>query len=540
MSYNTYNQYKRCCPPPCNACPTGPIGPIGPIGIVGATGATGPTGPTGIQGGAGFDANSVLFTFDYAPSEGSVDHDLPLYPTSGLFFRHNTYLDPDDPPYNTVVLTSPTAPDYRWMNNPPSPPSDYNQWDTANQISVSYNDFYGTNVESWLNEISMGDLVTIREYNTTSVEPNWPENYGIYKIASVYQGLGPSSGGVFFTLFNIEFISGSTLSTAGFKNGNNYLLSYSKPGPTGPTGPTGPIGPIGLQGPTGPTGPIGPIGPIGLQGPTGMQGPIGTGGAVGFYGSFYDTTIQVNTDLPLTTRIMKFSNTDISNGVSIVDNTKITFDNQGIYNIQFSAQLTKSSGGGEEDVYIWLSKNGTPLDWTNTLIGVSGSSSSGYSVAAWNFLVDLNANDFIEILWQSSDDGMVILATTPLVGTQIPSIILTATQVMYNQIGPTGPSQWIDGPILPFTGPVGIQYNGPIYVDGDLNVNGNNILECESIGNLTGTGDITIKCNDTGVGGNIKLSGGTGLIVDSSGGPNGDYLVITINGGQYKIALNSV
>jgi hypothetical protein len=42
---------------------------------------------------------------------------------------------------------------------------------------------------------------------------------------------------------------------------------------------------------------------------------------------------------------MEFKTTAESFGVTIVDDTKITVSNSAVYNIQFSAQLTKTDAG---------------------------------------------------------------------------------------------------------------------------------------------------------------------------------------------------
>jgi hypothetical protein len=72
----------------------------------------------------------------------------------------------------------------------------------------------------------------------------------------------------------------------------------------------------------------------------------------------------------------------------------------------------------------------------------------------------------------------------------------------------------------------------------NLSMNSNNITSAPLLQNLSG--DITIECNTTGAGGNIKLSGGTGLLSGTAGGNSGQHLVLTINGNQYKIALLNV
>ena len=210
-------------------------------------------------------------------------------------------------------------------------------------------------------------------------------------------------------------------------------------------GPTGSIGPQGLEGPTGSvgqTGSQGSTGSIGYQGPIGpqgLEGPTGAGGALGYYGSFYDTTIQPNVVGGNTGIAMTFNTTAEANGVSVVDNSKIKVDNGAVYNIQFSAQFDKTDSGTDE-VDIWLAKNGLYVPDTNTKITSDGNNDK--FVASWNFMMSLNANDYIQIYWASIDVDMRIFAQpatgVPYTIPAIPSVIVTVQQVMNTQIGPTG------------------------------------------------------------------------------------------------------
>jgi len=75
-------------------------------------------------------------------------------------------------------------------------------------------------------------------------------------------------------------------------------------------------------------------------------------------------------------------------------------------------------------------------------------------------------------------------------------------------------------------GNVGIGTNAPALT---LDVSGG------SIGNSAG--DLTLNVNSTGVGGALKVAGGTGVLSGLSGGNSGQHLVITINGVVYKIKL---
>ena len=214
-------------------------------------------------------------------------------------------------------------------------------------------------------------------------------------------------------------------------------------GPTGYSGSTGATGAIG----TGTTGYTGSTGPIG---PTGSVGPQGAGGAKGYYASFYDTTTQINSGGSLGPNIVKLNSQDVAFGVSVQNNvsgnpTKITFSNSGIYNIQFSFQLEKASGGSSSQVFIWISKNGTNIPWTNTEVSVSGSSSSSLEVPSWNFVLALNGGDYVELKWQSDDSSIILLSKNSnslISGPEVPSAIVTVTQVVYN--GPTGPTGPVD------------------------------------------------------------------------------------------------
>lgn len=143
------------------------------------------------------------------------------------------------------------------------------------------------------------------------------------------------------------------------------------------------------------------------------------------YGSFCDTTTQTTT--ANTAKAMTFNTPELSNNVSIVSNSRITFAVAGVYNLQFSAQLTRTDSG-TDNVDIWLAKGGVNIANSNTSVTVSGTAAKSAVVAAWNFLVDVNAGEYVEIMW-SSPDSHVQITTYPTQSTPtrpaIPSIILT-------------------------------------------------------------------------------------------------------------------
>lgn len=160
---------------------------------------------------------------------------------------------------------------------------------------------------------------------------------------------------------------------------------------------------------------------------------IDYGSSVKIYGSFYDTTSQsaaANIQLP-----MKFNSVDLSNGVTIVNDglgnpTQITVNKTAIYNIQFSAQLRKT-GGTKEEIYIWLRKAGVNVPESNTSLTMANN--GHYTVAAWNFFLQLNAGQFAQIMWMNTNGNIDLHRLTPPVVVppipDIPSIILTVTEL---------------------------------------------------------------------------------------------------------------
>lgn len=146
------------------------------------------------------------------------------------------------------------------------------------------------------------------------------------------------------------------------------------------------------------------------------------------YLAAYSTQDQTNAGATAA-NVMTYNVTDISRGVSIVSNSRITIAKAGIYNIQFSAQFQKSDGG-DDTVQIWLSKGGTNVANTTTEITLVGN--NGKFVAAWNFVVQAQAGDYYELYWHSADTAVSIdyqAAASSPARPAIPSIILTVTQV---------------------------------------------------------------------------------------------------------------
>lgn len=185
-----------------------------------------------------------------------------------------------------------------------------------------------------------------------------------------------------------------------------------------------------------------------LVGVAGPVGPGGAGGILGYYGAFSSYANQTATSVT-EAYPFRFEQTDEANGVSITQGTagfpsRITFGAAGTYNIQFSAQFVNTDSTAH-DVQIWLRKNETDVTGSTGFVSVPGkhAGEDGHSITGWNFVFTVAANDYYEFLWQTDNLGISIATypggtnpTTPSTA----SIVLTVTQVMNTQLGPTGPA----------------------------------------------------------------------------------------------------
>lgn len=151
------------------------------------------------------------------------------------------------------------------------------------------------------------------------------------------------------------------------------------------------------------------------------------------YASFFDTTTQTtpaNTPVALT-----YNTIDVSNGiVTGTPNSRIQFQYAGLYNLQFSVQLS-NVGAADHDVNIWLRINGVDVVGSNGLVSVPGrhGAISGKALVGWNFVLRIGAGQYVEIIWCPPDADVTIPYYAAAVGPPaIPatySVVLTVTTI---------------------------------------------------------------------------------------------------------------
>jgi len=145
------------------------------------------------------------------------------------------------------------------------------------------------------------------------------------------------------------------------------------------------------------------------------------------HASYFDTTTQTN---PVADTVNLFTYNSVVSEFKItrgVPTSKIFINETGVFNFQFSAQLDKS-GGSASAVYIWPRINGVNLPDSATKIVIDGPNNE--IVAAWNFVLVMEAGDYFELAWQAADTAVIIpyvVASGNIPA--IPSIIMTVNWV---------------------------------------------------------------------------------------------------------------
>jgi hypothetical protein len=157
-------------------------------------------------------------------------------------------------------------------------------------------------------------------------------------------------------------------------------------------------------------------------------------GNPGYWGSFWDETSQVAA-LANTAYAIKLRQVDTtSRGTKIISNERITFDHPGIYSITFSIQFSNTDSS-IHDINVWLRKNGADVGASDSRFSVTAKHGSvdGNVIGTVNFVLGLTTNDYLELMWATSNVTAYIHSevaqTSPFAHPSIPGIICTVVQV---------------------------------------------------------------------------------------------------------------
>jgi hypothetical protein len=169
---------------------------------------------------------------------------------------------------------------------------------------------------------------------------------------------------------------------------------------------------------------------------------VATGiGTTGYWGSFWDTTNQTAASTTVAYTINIGTSDPNNNGVSIVSGNQITVAHAGVYNIQYSIQFENIGTGNKNyNVDVWFRLNGVDIPDSNSTYWIPSKNSTinGELIAAVNYVLTLNAGDYIQLMWAVSDVD-ILIATLPATSSptvpRTPGVIVTVTPVTEIGIG---------------------------------------------------------------------------------------------------------
>ena len=151
------------------------------------------------------------------------------------------------------------------------------------------------------------------------------------------------------------------------------------------------------------------------------------------YGAF-QSTVDQTAAAANTAYAMTLNTVDYANGVSVVSNSRITVTDAGIWNLQWSGQF-ENTDSQLHDARIWLKINGTSVTGSTGFISIPNSHGgvNGHSIAGWNYFLSLNANDYVELWWET-DSTQVSIQTYAASGNYPSTASLIATMTFVSNI----------------------------------------------------------------------------------------------------------
>ena len=108
---------------------------------------------------------------------------------------------------------------------------------------------------------------------------------------------------------------------------------------------------------------------------------------------------------------VKFRTLNLSSGISVLNDTKITLQNTGYYNLSIDLQFLNTDTQ-KNDANVWIKKNGTNIISSNGVASIPATHGGihGHTIFTKNFLIQGIATDYFEVFFSVSNT-LVSLAT---------------------------------------------------------------------------------------------------------------------------------
>lgn len=127
------------------------------------------------------------------------------------------------------------------------------------------------------------------------------------------------------------------------------------------------------------------------------------------YGQFSSVTDQTAAAIDEAYAVT-YDQSDFLDGITLSSGSRLTVPYEGVYTVTYSIQFQNTTND-VQDIDIWLSKNGTDIDDTNSRFSIPARKSAGASshlIATTPIMVELAAGDYVELMWHVTDTGVSI------------------------------------------------------------------------------------------------------------------------------------
>jgi hypothetical protein len=125
------------------------------------------------------------------------------------------------------------------------------------------------------------------------------------------------------------------------------------------------------------------------------------------YGSFSNSQTKTVDGANIPT-IIPLDTTEASNGVRLESTTRVVAPITGTYRYDYSLQVDQSTGG-TSNVIVWIRVNGSDVPRTAGLVTLQGQTNEVFPFCS--YILELEANDYVELVFASSTVSVLALAT---------------------------------------------------------------------------------------------------------------------------------
>ena len=125
--------------------------------------------------------------------------------------------------------------------------------------------------------------------------------------------------------------------------------------------------------------------------------------------------------------------TDVTDSVYLSNASRLNVTYSGVYNLQFSIQFNNTDTQ-IHDVDVWAAVNGTNVSNSNSVFSIPNRHGGvdGHLIAALNLFLPMQAGDYVELYWHTSDVAVTIehlAAASSPTRPATPSVIATMSFV---------------------------------------------------------------------------------------------------------------